>query len=243
MLEGMRKRAINCVAASLVGLVVGATFLSVSSGALSRPNLHVVVAGDTLTQLALRSGISVREIVAANPGRVRPNGQILVGATLKIPIIPIAQTIPLTLRADRERLRLRPVIRKWAKRNDIPADLVEATLYLESGWNQQRTSSTGAIGVGQLMPGTATFIKASLIGPAAGGLALDATRTEDNIRMSARYLRFLLAMTGGDATKALHRYYQGAGSITTRGLYNDTIAYAAAIQTLRGRFRADGTGI
>lgn len=239
----MRKTAIKCVAASLVAVAIIAPSLSLSASALSTSTLHVVVAGDTLTQLALRSGTSVNEIIAANPGRVRPNGHILVGATLRIPNVPVAQTIPLTLRADRTRLRLRPLIRKWAERNAIPADLVEATLYLESGWNQRRISSTGAIGVGQLMPDTAAFIKASLIGPAAGGLVLDPARTEDNIRMSARYLRFLLAMTRGDATKALHRYYQGVGSISARGLYNDTVAYAAAIQTLRGRFRADGTGI
>ena len=56
-------------------------------------------------------------------------------------------------------------------------------------------------------------------------------------------MHHLLTVTNGNATKALHRYYQGAGSIAANGLYDDTKSYAASVQALRQRFRADLTGL
>lgn len=194
---------------------------------------YVVIGGDNLTTLAARFDVTIAELRDGN--RLARNGRILVGQTLVVP--PPRIVLPAVLRSSPSRLALRPAVRKWSKRNEIPADLLEATLYLESGWNQKRVSSTGAVGVGQLMPGTAAFIERQLI-----GRDLDPLNAEDNIRMSARYLRFLLRMHGGDSTKALQAYYQGVGSIKTNGLYADTRQYAAAIQALRVRFRTDATG-
>lgn len=194
---------------------------------------YFVVGGDNLTALAARFDVTVPELRDGN--HLSRSGRILVGQKLVVP--PPRVVLPRVLRSSPSRLALRPSVRKWSKRNEIPADLLEATLYLESGWNQKRVSSTGAVGVGQLMPGTATFIERELI-----GRDLNPLNAEDNIRMSARYLRFLLRMHAGDSTKALQAYYQGVGSIRTNGLYTDTRQYAAAIQALRARFRADATG-
>lgn len=201
---------------------------------------YEVRAGDNLTRVSQRFNVSLPELLEANP-LIRHRDRVDVGSRLRI---PVAQTgLPASIRLNPERLRLRPAIRRWAVRNKIPADLLEATLYLESGWNQARISSTGAVGVGQLMPSTVTYIKHDLIGARVGGLALRASVAEHNIRMSARYLRQLLSATNGDVPGALHRYYQGAGSIAANGLYNDTKSYAASIQALRPRFRTDRMGV
>ena len=201
---------------------------------------YVVRAGDNLTQLSRRFDVSLAELIEANP-KVRHRDLVDVGTRLRVP--PHRVGLPASIRLSPERLHLRPVIRHWAARNKLPADLLEATLYLESGWNQARISSTGAVGVGQLMPATAAYIKRDLIGPQAGGPALRASVAEHNIRMSARYLRHLLSSTNGNVGGALHRYYQGAGSIAANGLYNDTKSYATSIQSLRQRFRSDLTGV
>ena len=238
----MRRKLLGLLVAMVVACGAVAALADGSASAIERVRTHVVVAGDTLTGVALRYDVALRDIWAMNPKLVSKSGGIRIGTRLRVPIVDRLTKLPLTLRVNRDRLRLRPLIRKWSAANDIPADLVEATLYLESGWNQARVSSTGAVGVGQLMPATAAFIKNGLIGARAGGLALDERRPEDNIRMSARYLRFLLKLHGGDPTSALHAYYQGIGSITAHGLYSDTRNYAAAIQSLRVRFRADRTG-
>lgn len=203
---------------------------------------YVVRRGDTLTAISRRFDVSISELRKANTS-LGHGDVIRVGALLTVPKPRPATGLPATIRQNPERLRLRPVIRHWAKKNGIPADLVEATLYLESGWNQDRVSSTGAIGVGQIMPRTAAYIKSDLIGERAGGLLLNPAVPEHNIRMSARYLRHLLHVTNGDVKTALYGYYQGFGSIKANGLYDDTRAYSASIQALRKRFRSDLTGL
>jgi soluble lytic murein transglycosylase-like protein len=126
-----------------------------------------------------------------------------------------------------------PLFQKWAAANAIPADLLMATTYLESGWQNDVVSSVGAIGIGQLMPSTVRFIRGELIGVPN----LDPRIPEHNIRMSARYLRFLLGHTGGDVRKALASYYQGPGSVQSIGLYDDTVQYVDGVLSLRSAFR------
>ncbi len=195
---------------------------------------YVVVAGDTLTKLSGRFDVTLAELRTANAS-INPH-QLRIGQTVKIPRSS-KKLLPAGLRARPERLKLRPLFAKWAGRNNIPVDLLEATTWLESGWNQSRVSSTGAIGIGQIMPETAAFIAKDLIGQ-----PVNHHKSEDNIRMSARYLRFLLKLHNGDTTKALHSYYQGAGSVQRNGLYDDTIDYARSVQALRLRFKADLSG-
>jgi soluble lytic murein transglycosylase-like protein len=202
----------------------------------------VVQPGDSLFAISKRFDVPVSDLRLANKSLVASD-VVKVGVSIRIPLAKAKTGLPQSIRSNPERLRLRRVIRHWAKKNSIPADLVEATLYLESGWNQSRISSTGAVGVGQLMPGTAIYIKRDLIGPQAGGLSLNEAVPEHNIRMSARYLRHLLTVTNGDVDTALHGYYQGFGSIAANGLYSDSRAYSASVKALRKRFRSDLTGV
>jgi N-acetylmuramoyl-L-alanine amidase len=235
--------SVVCVFVTIAG-VAGSTAVA-ASPAKSTPatsTAYVVRPGDSLLAISRRFGVPVPDLRAANSS-LRSSDVVRIGAKLNIPLIVAKTGLPLTIRTNPERLRLRPVIHHWSKKNGIPADLVEATLYLESGWNQARVSSTGAIGVGQLMPRTALYIKQDLIGPGAGGLALDPQNPEHNIRMSARYLRHLLTVTNGNVDSALHGYYQGFGSIAANGLYDDSRAYSASIKALRKRFRTDSTGL
>lgn len=238
----MSRRTFRAVVllAGMAFAVMGLRTMPAFGAAGSSAHTYVVRAGDNLTQLSRRFDVSLAELIDANQ-TIRHQDRVNVGTRLHV---PVHQTgLPASIRLSPERLRLRPVIRHWAAQNKLPADLLEATLYLESGWNQARISSTGAVGVGQLMPATAAYIKHDLIGPHAGGPALRASVAEHNIRMSARYLRQLLSSTKGNVGGALHRYYQGAGSIASNGLYNDTKSYAASIQALRQRFRVDLTGV
>ncbi len=186
--------------------------------------------GDSLSLIAFRQDTTIGMLRTMNG--LTSNAVLRVDQVLKVPPLADPNGLPLRLRRTPERLALRKETALWAKRNQIPVDLLEATLWHESGFNQSRVSSTGAIGIGQLMPGTSDFIERELIGK-----DLDPHNPSHNIRMSARYLRFLLQQSGGDSTKALYAYYQGAGSIQAHGLYDDTIQYARNIQSLRKRFR------
>jgi len=50
------------------------------------------------------------------------------------------------------------------------------------------------------------------------------------------YLRHLLEQTGGDEASAIAGYYQGLGSVQSRGLFDDTQQYVGNVQALRSRF-------
>lgn len=49
--------------------------------------------------------------------------------------------------------------RKAARRHNIPEDLFLRLVTQESAWNPQARSHKGAIGLAQLMPGTATYLR------------------------------------------------------------------------------------
>jgi N-acetylmuramoyl-L-alanine amidase len=92
-------------------------------------------------------------------------------------------------------------------------------------------SSANARGVMQVMPGTWDWIQQNLTSE-----KLDPNSTADNIHAGVHYLGHLLKQTGGDTNTAIAAYYQGLGSVTSRGLYDDTKQYVSNVQALRGRF-------
>ena len=209
---------------------------ALGSGAAQRvpdPVVHRVAKGENLSRIAQQYGVSIADIAAAN--KIPDRHRVRIAQMLVIPIPVPGPQLPARLRAEPGRLALRPVFARWATANAIPIDLLEATAWLESGWNQRKISSTGAIGIGQLMPDTARFVARDLI-----GRPLDPKQTEDNIRMSARMLRFLLQRANGDIDVALCAYYQGFRSMRKNGVYPETKRYAADIQALRPLFRAHG---
>ena len=198
-IERLHRRSGHVLLAILCIFIVTAGFVNVTSREADAGTMfsHRVRTGDTLTALAVRYGTTVGDLRSLN--RVPASDLIRVGAMLHIPhpnVTVLSGDLPARLAGNAERLALRTHTQKWAKKNGIPADLLEATLWLESGFNQSKVSKTGAIGVGQLMPKTSAFIASSLI-----GRNLDPGEAEDNIRMSARYLWYLLKMH--DAQKIL----------------------------------------
>ncbi len=119
----------------------------------------------------------------------------------------------------------------WARHYGIRPDLLKAMCYLESGWNARAVSPVGALGIGQLMPETASFVSDRLI-----GVRLDRRDAGDNIRMSASYLRWLLDHTGWDVRRAVGSYYQGLGALQRHGMYRDTSHYVKDVLALQTRF-------
>ena len=192
---------------------------------------HVVLSGETLGGIADNYGVDLGSLASAN--NISDPNMIRVGQRLAI---PSDYTLPVGLfgrsATSPSKLQLVPMFNLWADANAIPRDLVKAVAYHESGWNNSAISSVGAIGIGQIMPDTAVFISEVLIGK-----KLDSRIPEDNIRMSARYLRYLLEETGWSTDQALASYYQGLSSVRSRGWYDDTKQYVANIQALRPWFQ------
>lgn len=199
--------------------------------------VYQVRPGDSLSVIAARTGVSLRALIDAN-GITNPN-LIRVGQELRLPsggvaapVDPAARyhSLPSRLRANPERLQLIPSFERWAEHYHVPTDLLMAVSYRESGWQTDVVSPKGAIGVGQLMPTTATWISQSLI-----GVDLDPQVADDNIRMSARFLAWLIGYMGGEEA-AIAGYYQGPTSVRSLGYYDDTRAYVTNIAQIRRMF-------
>ena len=241
-----RRYGVNAAAlASMNGIsnpnrIVIGRVLTISGGSApavpaSTPTGHVVESGDSLSAIAARYGVSTTALAAANgitnPNRIREGTRLAVpAATAPSVALGGAESLPARLRSSPERLALLPVFDQWAAHYGVPADLLKAMTWLESGWQSDVVSSTGAVGIGQLMPDTVTWMEEELI-----GLDLDPWDPDDNIRMSARYLRWLLHRTGSVST-SLAGYYQGLQSVRTIGLYDDTRSYVAGVLAFRSHF-------
>lgn len=205
---------------------------------------YTVRRGDTLSGIAAGLGVDTASLAATN-GITDPD-VVVAGRTLRVPggaaaapaapaASPSASTstargLPARLRANPGRLAYIPIFERWAATYGVPADLLMAMTWLESGWQQGKVSSTGAVGVGQIMPATTAWMRDHVIGE-----PLDPTVVDDNIRMSARFLRWLLDRSGGDVRIALAGYYQGPASVEARGLLPETERYVSDIASLRER--------
>ena len=206
--------------------------LAIAGGAAT--SSYLVRSGDTLSGIAARTGRTVGELVEAND--LVDADRIFIGQHLRLPARATAGAtgarMPMRLVSAPERLELVPAFRRWSAANGLPTDLLMAMTWMESGWQNGAVSEVGAVGIGQLLPSTTDFIRDVLIGVGS----LDPAVPEHNIRMSARYLRWLLKGTRGEVRTALAGYYQGPHSVWTRGAYPSTVAYVDAVLRLRPGF-------
>jgi hypothetical protein len=151
-------------------------------------------------------------------------------STYQPPTGPRGQ-LPTDLRASPSRLALRPVFAKWAKVYRVPLDLIEGEAWQESGWSNDAVSPAGARGIGQIMPDTAVFVNQTL------GTNLNVGVADDNIRMMAAFLSYLLRSTRGDVCSAVASYYQGLGTLQHYGVLPVSQVYVRSVLSLRPRFR------
>ncbi|MFV2039251.1 MAG: LysM peptidoglycan-binding domain-containing protein, partial [Acidimicrobiales bacterium] len=188
---------------------------------------YVVKPGDNAWTIAKVSGIPLDALLEAN-GLTRKS-VLSLGRELVVPSPELAG-LPVDLANSTERLALMPVFDRWADRYDVPADLVKAIAWFESGWNNEKRSSANAIGIGQILGITAEWVAADMIGE-----TLDPTIAEDNIRLSTRYLRYLMDNTDS-ARLAVASYYQGLTATRQHGVYPLSEFYVAGVLALREQF-------
>jgi soluble lytic murein transglycosylase-like protein len=114
------------------------------------------------------------------------------------------------------------LIHDAAVRNSLPPAFVASVAKAESAMKQSAVSPKGAIGVMQLMPGTAKALDA------------DPRDTEQNIDAGTRLLHDLLIKYDGDVVKALAAYNAGPGAVDHyNGLppYRETQQYVNKVIT------------
>jgi soluble lytic murein transglycosylase len=108
-------------------------------------------------------------------------------------------------------LAYRKLIERQAKTNRLDPDLLQGLIREESRFNPRARSSTGALGLTQLMPATARQVAASLKLSAVGEQVL--LQPDQNVRIGAAYLGQLLKQFGGNAAYAVAAYNAGPGAV------------------------------
>jgi soluble lytic murein transglycosylase-like protein len=103
-------------------------------------------------------------------------------------------------------LTWREFAHKEARRINLDPKLVRAVIYVESGENPKAVSPKGAMGLMQLMPGTARDLGVE-----------DPMRPRENIRGGVQYLSQMLDRFGGDVRLALAAYNAGPGAVEKFG--------------------------
>ncbi|MFN3277249.1 MAG: lytic transglycosylase domain-containing protein [Paracoccus hibiscisoli] len=116
----------------------------------------------------------------------------------------VLDTAPNIPRYTGRRSEYLPHARQAAQRHGIPEDLFLRLVQQESGWNPNARSHKGAMGLAQLMPGT------------AAKLGVNPTDPVQNLNGGARYLRMMYNQFG-NWTLALAAYNAGPGAVQKYG--------------------------
>ncbi|MDI6028994.1 lytic transglycosylase domain-containing protein [Corticibacterium sp. UT-5YL-CI-8] len=112
------------------------------------------------------------------------------------------------------------LVRRIAREEGVDENQFLALVYQESRFNPCAKSPAGAIGLAQLMPGT------------AGDLGVDPYNIEQNLRGGARYYKQQLRKYNGNVSLALAAYNAGAGNVNKYGgipPFKETQGYVANI--------------
>ena len=122
----------------------------------------------------------------------------------------------------------------YAREYHVPIELVEAVIDVESNWKPYAISSKGAVGLMQLMPGTAVRFG-----------VWNRFDISENIRGGVAYLAWLLRLFGGDLRLVVGAYITGEERIESRGLnYSSCEAYdyvsRVALRYRARRLEAEG---
>ncbi|HTC72365.1 MAG TPA: lytic transglycosylase domain-containing protein [Solirubrobacteraceae bacterium] len=121
------------------------------------------------------------------------------------------------------------LIAQAAARNGVDPAILHGLIEQESGFNPSATSSAGAAGLTQLMPGTASSLGvANPLDPA------------ESIEGGARYLGQLMGQFGGNAEDALAAYNAGPGAVQQYGgvpPYSETQSYVSKVLANAEAFR------
>ena len=194
----------------LVSPVFAGEYAVLSSGARLHADRHEADGG----HVRLYNGAGYTELAEGLVTRFESDGQIP-ATPAPTPAVPVPAAAPATVAP----LELADAA---ADKYGLPRALVRSVMAAESGFQPSAVSPKGAIGLMQLMPGTAQTLNADPRDPA------------QNADAGARYLRDLLQKYDGRLWHALAAYNAGPGAVDKyHGVppYRETINYVKRIDT------------
>ena len=197
-----------------------------------------IATGDTLTSIARAYHINVRTLAHANG--IRNTNLIYTSRTLCIPSSNGARGVS-GLQANgvvrwydysaldwSTQSEVAQQLRLAAARYGLPANLLLAIAWQESGWNQHVIARDGGIGTMQVMPYTAQGLNIQV------RHRYDPYKLPDNILLGAIYLQSLWRGFHGNLTLIISAYNEGGWNVIHRGVFN--WRYVNNVRALMNRF-------
>jgi soluble lytic murein transglycosylase-like protein len=220
------RRVATIVTASALCVITAATtaraeLVTFATGRTMSIRAHVVD-GDSLV-FSLRAGgemtVAAAMVSSIGPDEVPyPEPEVEAAAASPVPLPVPSQSLAVNPTFD-------PLITRLSAEQGVDASLVRAVIQVESGYQPRARSSKGAVGLMQLMPGTARrYGVTNLYDPSS------------NIRAGVAHLKTLLDRF--PLALALAAYNAGEATVERfAGIppYPETIAYVSRIQALVGR--------
>lgn len=127
--------------------------------------------------------------------------------------------------------KYKPLVENVSKKHGLPNWLIAAVIHAESLYNPHAVSRAGAVGLMQLMPGTA----------ARYGV-YDRKNPEQNVEAGVRYLNDLLAMFDNNLDLALAAYNAGENAVRKYGNrippYKETRNYVQKVKALSRNYKS-----
>ncbi len=120
---------------------------------------------------------------------------------------------------------------RYAAEYGVPAAMIRAVIGAESGWSPGAVSSKGALGLMQLMPGTARLLHVQ-----------HPYWIYENIQAGTAYLAYLHRKFQGDWRLALAAYYVGPAVIEKQGLRYSSREVFAYVTRVLAAYRAELKG-
>jgi N-acetylmuramoyl-L-alanine amidase len=214
------------------------------SGAPPPLGAYTVRAGDTLSGIAARSGVSTGQLAWMNG--LSPTAHVITGTVLKLPAgapparaqapaepasepppasVPDAPPYPTPCKVTAAQ------VGEIAAAHGVSPSLAAALAWQESGFDNGQVSPANARGVMQILPGTWSWIESDIV-----GRELDPHSPTENVHAGVMYLGQLLRDSGGDPAAAAAAYYQGSASVRRVGMLRSTRRYVNNVLALRSRF-------
>jgi LysM repeat protein len=195
--------------------------------------IHVVRAGESLSELARRYHTSVAKLARMN--HLDPSHYLIIGTRLHVPHARHVTTTKHVTKTKRVAYRtqsvasVRGLLDHWAGHYGVSVHLVRALAWMESGYNNALVSSVGARGIMQLLPSTFRFSEQVLIGHHVRHNA------DGNVRAGVAYLSHLLHDFRGDKRLALAGWYQGERAVRKHGVYKVSKTFVKDVLALEKR--------
>ena len=149
--------------------------------------------------------MTVNEVLTY-PYDVSVNKATFTSAAITNQAVPFTEVLEASRSLSGGKADLDAVFEAAGRRYNISPKLLKAVAKAESDFRPDATSRAGAVGIMQLMPGTARYLGVK-----------DAYDPGQNIMGGAKYLREMLDKYDGDVKLALAAYNAGPGAIGRNG--------------------------